>query len=107
MIGDRNPNASSFRCEASPCPARREPGKSVASVESVASVFPSTEWPFNDTGLQTPRGSEMALVRLIAAALLMTTSVSVASNAQESDWASASKETLEHLQAMIRMNTAN
>jgi acetylornithine deacetylase/succinyl-diaminopimelate desuccinylase-like protein len=37
----------------------------------------------------------------------MTLSVSVASNAQEPDWPSASKETLEHLQAMIRMNTVN
>jgi acetylornithine deacetylase/succinyl-diaminopimelate desuccinylase-like protein len=49
----------------------------------------------------------MALVRPIAAALLMALTASVASNAQEPDWSSASKETLGHLQAMIRMNTTN
>ena len=49
----------------------------------------------------------MAHVRPIAAALLMTLTASVASSAQEPDWSSASKETLGHLQAMIRMNTTN
>jgi acetylornithine deacetylase/succinyl-diaminopimelate desuccinylase-like protein len=49
----------------------------------------------------------MSVARPIAAALLMTLTVSAASSAQDPDWSSASKETLEHLQAMIRMNTTN
>ncbi len=49
----------------------------------------------------------MAPARPIVCALLMTLSVSVPSHAQEPDWTAASRETLEHLQAMIRMNTVN
>ena len=39
--------------------------------------------------------------------LLLMTLVTAPLAAQEPDWSAASKETLEHLQAMIRMNTAN
>jgi acetylornithine deacetylase/succinyl-diaminopimelate desuccinylase-like protein len=46
--------------------------------------------------------------RIVAAAtLLMTISTSATLLAQEPDWSAASKETLNNLQAMIRMNTVN
>ncbi|NUO38517.1 MAG: M20/M25/M40 family metallo-hydrolase [Gemmatimonadaceae bacterium] len=45
--------------------------------------------------------------RLFAAALLMTLSAAAPAPAQEPDWSAASKETLAHLQAMIRLNTVN
>jgi acetylornithine deacetylase/succinyl-diaminopimelate desuccinylase-like protein len=45
--------------------------------------------------------------RLFAFALLMTLSVAAPIFAQEPDWSAASKETLAHLQAMIRLNTVN
>ena len=49
----------------------------------------------------------MALARNLAVALAMTLAASPVIGAQEPDWSSTSKETLEHLQAMIRMNTVN
>jgi acetylornithine deacetylase/succinyl-diaminopimelate desuccinylase-like protein len=45
--------------------------------------------------------------RLFASVLLMTLSVAVQTSAQDPDWSAASKETLAHLQAMIRLNTVN
>ena len=48
----------------------------------------------------------MSPLRAISFALAMTLSAAPL-HAQEPDWASASRETLEHLQAMIRMNTVN
>ncbi|NUP70468.1 MAG: M20/M25/M40 family metallo-hydrolase [Gemmatimonadaceae bacterium] len=45
--------------------------------------------------------------RLFAAALLMTLSAAAPAPAQEPDWSAASRETLAHLQAMIRLNTVN
>jgi acetylornithine deacetylase/succinyl-diaminopimelate desuccinylase-like protein len=48
----------------------------------------------------------MTLARKCIVALAMTLA-SVPMLAQEPDWSSASKETLDHLQAMIRMNTSN
>lgn len=48
----------------------------------------------------------MTISRTIAAALLTILATSPVT-AQEPDWNAASKETLEHLQAMIRMNTVN
>ena len=48
----------------------------------------------------------MTLSRTTLALLLMTFAATPAT-AQEPDWSAASKETLAHLQAMIRMNTVN
>lgn len=48
----------------------------------------------------------MVSVRPLVAALAMML-VAAPSSAQAPDWSSASKETLDHLQAMIRMNTVN
>ncbi|HEX7980333.1 MAG TPA: hypothetical protein VF461_17135, partial [Gemmatimonadaceae bacterium] len=50
----------------------------------------------------------MRLHSILAAAILMTlaSAPSIAAG-QEPDWGAARKETLEHLQAMIRMNTVN
>ncbi|HET9010402.1 MAG TPA: M20/M25/M40 family metallo-hydrolase [Gemmatimonadaceae bacterium] len=45
--------------------------------------------------------------RIFAPALLMTLALSPALAAQEPDWSAASRETLAHLQAMIRLNTVN
>ena len=47
----------------------------------------------------------MPLPRLLSAALLMSIAPTLA--AQEPDWSAASRETLGHLQAMIRLNTVN
>jgi acetylornithine deacetylase/succinyl-diaminopimelate desuccinylase-like protein len=47
------------------------------------------------------------LSRVLATTLLMTLSLSPSLAAQEPDWSAASRETLAHLQAMIRMNTVN
>lgn len=47
----------------------------------------------------------MPLPRLLAAAFLMA--LAPALPAQEPDWSAASRETLGHLQAMIRLNTVN
>ena len=49
----------------------------------------------------------MESVRLFATALLMTLATAPSIAAQEPDWSAASKETLAHLQAMIRLNTVN
>ena len=49
----------------------------------------------------------MESVRLFATALLMTLATAPSIPAQEPDWSAASKETLAHLQAMIRLNTVN
>jgi acetylornithine deacetylase/succinyl-diaminopimelate desuccinylase-like protein len=45
--------------------------------------------------------------RHFAFALLMTVAVAPLTSAQEPDWSAASRETLAHLQAMIRINTVN
>jgi acetylornithine deacetylase/succinyl-diaminopimelate desuccinylase-like protein len=47
--------------------------------------------------------------QLLAASVLVTSSATLASaqSAQEPDWSAAAKETLGHLQAMIRLNTVN
>jgi acetylornithine deacetylase/succinyl-diaminopimelate desuccinylase-like protein len=49
----------------------------------------------------------MPFVRRFTFAAIMTVVASTTLAAQEPDWAAASRETLEHLQAMIRMNTVN
>jgi acetylornithine deacetylase/succinyl-diaminopimelate desuccinylase-like protein len=49
----------------------------------------------------------MLNLRILAPAFLMTLALSPSLAAQEPDWNAASKETLGHLQTMIRMNTVN
>ena len=49
----------------------------------------------------------MLIARALANALLMTLAVAPRVAAQEPDWTAASRETLAHLQSMIRMNTVN
>src|SRR6476620_6353081 len=49
----------------------------------------------------------MPFVRRFTLAALMTLVASTTLPGQEPDWSAASRETLEHLQAMIRMNTVN
>jgi acetylornithine deacetylase/succinyl-diaminopimelate desuccinylase-like protein len=53
-------------------------------------------------------GHSMTTTRTIAAALSLTlATIPLAAQQPEPDWSAASGETLEHLQAMIRMNTVN
>ena len=49
----------------------------------------------------------MLIPRAFASALLMTVATAASTLAQEPDWPAASRETLAHLQAMIRLNTVN